>query len=243
MIQVLNRAINILEYVAENVNKPKLLGHIAKDLNLNTATCANIVKTLVSRGLLRKPSNQKGYLVGSRLSEIANGTLGFNELLLTAEDLSAEVLIQLNENCSVAILKNDKRQIIFNKLCNHAVQATTLAEKSAYDSSTGRVLIAFLSDVEIQLFIKRYGLPKKKVWEKAASRMGLLSQIVQIRENGYCLIEDSVQVVGIAVPIFQNKKVVASFSIYLPSFRYKASTKLKMIELAKRIGQSSLWDN
>lgn len=54
MIQVINRSVDILEYVAEDIYRPKLLGNIAKDLNLNVATCANIVKTLIDRGLLKK---------------------------------------------------------------------------------------------------------------------------------------------------------------------------------------------
>ncbi|HEX7366805.1 MAG TPA: hypothetical protein VF273_06905, partial [Pelobium sp.] len=88
MIQVIHRSVDILEYVADDANKPKLMGNIARDLKLNTATCANIVKTLVSRGLLQKAENEKGYLIVNRLIEISQGTLVFKDLIKKAEPIA-----------------------------------------------------------------------------------------------------------------------------------------------------------
>ncbi|OAQ42021.1 hypothetical protein A5893_02585 [Pedobacter psychrophilus] len=232
MIQVIHRSIDILEYVAEDIYRPKLLGNIAKDLNLNAATCANIVKTLVTRGLLKKPENEKGYLIGERLSDINNGTIGFNDLLNKARPILENITMELNENCLIAILKNDIRKVIHKQNSNQLIQATTPDEKQAYDSSTGRLLIAFLNDHDLQLFLKQYGLPSKQVWPQAASRIGFFEQINAIKKQGYALIEDTVQVVGIAVPIYQNKKAIASFSIFLPSFRFDDKMRINMIDKA-----------
>jgi DNA-binding IclR family transcriptional regulator len=221
MIQVINRSVDILEYVSEDIFSPKLLGNIAKDLNLNTATCANIVKTLVSRGLLKKAENEKGYLIGDRITEIGNGNIGFKELLKKAGPVFDYLLNELNENCLIAILKNDKRQVIINKNSKQLIQATTPDEKLAYDSSTGRLLIAFLSDHDLQLYLKKYSLPHKDI-----------EQINKIKKQGFALIEDTVQVVGVAVPIYQNNKVIASFSIYLPAFRFNEKMRKDMINKA-----------
>ena len=237
MIQVIHRAVDIIEYIAEDINKPKLMGNIALELDLNTATCANIIKTLVSRGLLKKAENEKGYLIGDRLSEISQGTLGFKELIKKADEVLESIMEKLNENCLIAILKNDKRQVILNKQSKQLIQATTPTEKLAYDSSTGRLLIAFLSDKEIQQYLKKYGLPDKKVWSNAASRIGFFEQIDAIRKLGYALIEDTVQVVGVAVPIYDNDKVVASFSIYMPAFRFDNKTKQQLISDALKIAK------
>ena len=231
MIQVINRSIDILEYVAEEANKPKLMGNIAQDLNLNTSTCANIIKTLVNRGLLRKADDEKGYLIGHRLKEISNGSLGFSDLIDRANHLFNDKK-PLEENCLIAVLKDDKRQIIFNKKSTQLIQATTPTEKLAYDSSTGRLLIAFLDDKDLHLYIKKYGLPNKNTWSKATSRIGFFEQIEKIKAQGYALIEDTVQVVGVATPIYKGSKVIASFSIYLPSFRFNNKVKADMIKQA-----------
>ncbi|WP_017256930.1 IclR family transcriptional regulator [Pedobacter arcticus] len=232
MIQVIHRAFDIIEYVAEDINRPKLMGNIAQDLNLNTATCANIIKTLVNRGLLQKAENEKGYLIGNRLFEISQGTLGFKELIKKADPVLDHITETFNENCLIAILRENSRKIILNKKSNQLIQATTSDEKLACDSSTGRLLIAFLNDKEVLQYLKKYGLPKKEVWPNAASRIGFFEQIELIRKQGYALIEDTVQIIGVAVPIYKNKKVIASFSIYTPSFRFNDTTRQQMIKLA-----------
>jgi DNA-binding IclR family transcriptional regulator len=237
MIQVVNRSIDILEYVAEEINRPKLMGNIAQDLNLNTSTCANIIKTLVSRGLLRKAADEKGYLIGARLIEISNGSLGFSDLIDRANHLFAEKPKALDENCLIAVLKEDKRQVIFNKPSAQLIQATTPTEKLAYDSSTGRLLIAFLDEKDLQLYIKKYGLPNKNTWSKATSRIGFFEEINRIKSQGYALIEDTVQVTGVATPIYKGDKVIASFSIYLPSFRFNNKVKADMIAQAIQLSK------
>lgn len=232
MIQVIHRSVDIIEYVAEDVNKPKLMGNIARDLNLNTATCANIIKTLVSRGLLQKAQSEKGYLIGNRLIEISQGTLGFKKLIEKAEPILESLIAKFNENCLIAVLREDKRKVILNKKSTQLIQATTPDEKLGYDSSTGRLLIALLNDKELQQYLKKYGLPQKHVWPNAASRIGFFEQIDLIRKQGYALIEDTVQIVGVAVPIYKNEKAIASFSIYIPSFRFDDLIKKQMIVLA-----------
>lgn len=232
MIQVIHRAIDIVEYVAKDNTQPKLLGNIAKDLNLNSATCANIIKTLVTRGFLKKAVKEKGYLLGSAISEIANGTFGFKDLLAVADVEMEKALKILNENSLIAFLKENKRIILHKKVCTQAIQVVTPDEKEAYDTSSGRLLVAMLSDKDLMKYLKKYGLPAKNVWPCANSKENFLAQIEEIRTKGYALIEDSVQVVGIATPIYRNGKIIASLSIYIPSFRFDEKIKQEMMSSA-----------
>ena len=50
MIQVVNRACDILEVLVETPDAPVGLGEVAGRVGLHAATCANILKTLVARG-------------------------------------------------------------------------------------------------------------------------------------------------------------------------------------------------
>ena len=52
MIQVIHRALDIVEFIARDPDKEFGLGEIAESLELNKGTCANIIKTLVNRGYL-----------------------------------------------------------------------------------------------------------------------------------------------------------------------------------------------
>jgi IclR family KDG regulon transcriptional repressor len=121
--------------------------------------------------------------------------------------------------------------VIHRKESSQLVQAHTPDEKKAYDSSTGRLLIAMLADEELDKFINRFGLPPASIWHDANSKKKFYQQVQQIRKYGYALIEDSVQIVGLAAAIYKNNKVVASLSIYIPSFRFNNQVKTKMIRL------------
>lgn len=237
MIQVIHRAVDIIEYIAVDPTRPKLMGHIAEDLNLNTATCANIIKTLVQRGIIEKAQKEKGYILGKNLSEIANGTFGFESLLNNANTAMALAEELLKENNLIAILKKNQRVVIKRKTSNQMVQAVTPEQKNAYDSSTGRLLIAMLPEKELNLYIKRYGLPDKQIWPGADKPQQFAEKIMEIKTQGYVWTEDSVQIVGVAVPIFKNDKVIASFSIYLPSFRLYTGLREKLIKTAIETGK------
>jgi DNA-binding IclR family transcriptional regulator len=231
MIQVVHRALNILEYVAKDGNKPKLMGQIAQDMGLNTATCANIIKTLVQRGYLEKSDLQKGYIIGPQLKELTGKQQPHVKLIAAARIQMDLISEQLNEKCLLAVLKADKRQVIYKNNCSQVVQATTPDEKKAYDSSTGRLLVAMLPDEALEKFVQNYGLPSSSIWPDADSPAKFMAQIQQIRKNRYALIEDSKQVIGIASPVFQQNELVASLSIYLPAFRFSNTVRKKMVQL------------
>lgn len=231
MIQVVHRALNILEYVAKDGNKPKLMGQIAQDLSLNTATCANIIKTLVQRGYLEKSDLQKGYIIGPQLKELTGKHPPHGKLIAAAKNQMDLISEQLNEKCLLAVLKGDKRQVIYKNNCTQIVQATTPDEKKAYDSSTGRLLVAMMSDDALEKFVDSYGLPHSSIWPDADSPTKFMAQIQQIRKNRYALIEDSKQVIGIASPVYVKNELVASLSIYLPAFRFSNTIRKKMIQL------------
>jgi DNA-binding IclR family transcriptional regulator len=242
MIQVIHRAIDIIEYVARDPERPKLLGEIALDLDLKPGTCANIVKTLTGRGYLEKLDSQKGYLLGKQFFSLSGNT-GYKKDVIEAADAEMkEITATLNESSLLAILNGENRVVIHRQESDQLVQAHTPDEKKAYDSSTGRLLIAMLPDEELEKFITRFGLPPSNIWPDANSKKKFFQQVQQIREKGYALIEDSVQIVGIAAAIYKNDKVVASLSIYIPSFRFNNRVRTKMVNLgvsaAKKISDN-----
>ena len=54
MIQVINRALNILEILAQEPDKEFGLSEIATTVELSAGTCANILKTLVYRNYVEQ---------------------------------------------------------------------------------------------------------------------------------------------------------------------------------------------
>ena len=229
MIQVVNRAVDIIEYVAIDNARPKLLGEMAKNLSLNAGTCANIVKTLLTRGYLQK-ANGKGYLLGKQLYRIVENAGNYKTLIEAADSEMWATTEFLKENTLLAVLKGGKRIAIHKINAEQLVQAHTSDEKNAYDTSSGRLLIAMLNDLEIEDYIKEYGLPAGGIWLNASKRKGFYGEIQAIRDNGYVLIEDSDQITGLAVPVVYNMREIAAFSVYMPSFRCNEKMKKLMIK-------------
>lgn len=238
MIQVIHRALDIIEYVAQDAERPKLLSEMATQLSLKPGTCANIVKTLLTRGYLEKTDSQKGYLLGKHFFSLSGNT-GYKKDLIEAADTEMEQITKaINESSLLAVLKGENRVVIHRKESGQLVQAHTPDEKKAYDSSTGRLLIAMLDDEDLEKFITRFGLPPANIWHNAHTKKKIYEQVKQIRKNGYALIEDSVQIVGLAAAIYKNNKAVASLSIYIPSFRFNQQIKNKMIKLGVEAAKS-----
>lgn len=237
MIQVVNRAFDILEYIARNADKPRSLGEIAGELNLNAGTCANILKTMVDRNYIQKLDKQKGYVLGS----MAEGFTGYEaqtkKLIDAAMGEMQRLTKQVNENSVLGVLRNDKRIVLLRAHGKHDLQANTATEKRAYTSSTGRLLVAMLGN-NTESFLAKYGLPTTEEWPEAVHAKSFRKQVAQIRKAGYAVQVTKGQIIGFAVPVYNGDSVAASISVYMPIARYNKEPNplLKLLnETAKRI--------
>jgi DNA-binding IclR family transcriptional regulator len=234
MIQVINRAFDILEFLATEPDKQRSLSEIAEKLNLNQGTCANIIKTMVTRKYIEKLDNKKGYCLGSMAFGLT-GNEGYKKDLTKAAKEELEKLTKkLNENSLLAVLEKDLRRVIVRVMSSHPVQASTASEKKAYNSSSGRALIAMLNETELEKFVKQYGLPKKGEWEGVKDKRTLREQIEKITADGYATQLTNENIFGLAVPVYKGEKVIASLSIYMPEFRYKKSDRAELISMLKK---------
>ncbi|RZK43421.1 MAG: IclR family transcriptional regulator [Pedobacter sp.] len=220
MIQVIHRAFDILEYIGKDPEKPKVLSEIAQSLNLNAGTCANIIKTMVSRKYIEKAAHQKGYILGSAAYNLT-GNEGYRKELIEISKPDMELLTKsLNENSELSVLQEDLRLVLLRVKSDHDVQARTASEKRAYDTAAGRIMLACLTEVEIEAFVQKYGLPKEDEWFEAKSLSSFFVEIAKIREVGYSIQISVNQIVGLAVPLFKDEKVIGCLGMYMPTYRY-----------------------
>lgn len=244
MIQVINRAFDILEYVATEPNRPKSLTEVAEVAGLNHGTCANIMKTMVNRRYLDQVGPKKGYCLGSRAYWLTGNMTYRKDILEAARPPMTNLMQQMEESCLLAVLNGDQRLIIHRELCDQPLQVQTADEKHVYDSASGRLLVGMLTDVELVKFKNRYGLPTPEVWNEAASEPKFYSQVQTIRQQGYAFQESLRQVIGYAVGVCRQEEVVASLSVYLPTYRHtpeKAAAVLSALQrAAERISSNLL---
>src|SRR5574340_1645545 len=102
MIQVINRALDILEFLASEPERPKSLSEIAEKLDLNSGTCANIIKTLVNRRYVEKLDKKRGYFLGAKAYGLTGNDGYKKDLIGAAKEILEGLTKKLNENSLLA---------------------------------------------------------------------------------------------------------------------------------------------
>ncbi|RIH65401.1 IclR family transcriptional regulator [Mariniphaga sediminis] len=236
MIQVVNRSLDILELISTDRSRPYTLNEIAGQLNLNKATCANIIKTLVNRGYLEQEGRMTGYRLGS-MAYLLTGNYHYkNELLVAAMEPMNLLSEELNESCILSILKENMRLILHEVKCTHELQVVNIKEKEIYRTSTGRMILACLDKKEQKTLIQKYGLPSSDIWPDIEDEDDLAIELHKIKKKQMAEQVSKAHIVGVAVPIYKGKKVIASLGLYLPETRYTSPMQKKILSSLRKTG-------
>lgn len=233
MIQVINRALDILELISSDRSKLYTLSEISSQLNLNNGTCANIIKTLVSRGYIEQEGRKTGYRLGSMSYMLTGNYSNKQELLSAATEYINQLSLKLNESCILSVLKENTRIVLYETKTTHELQVINKKEKEVYRTSTGRMILACLDEKEQKEFIHKYGLPSPEIWHGIEDEDDLMMELNKIRKKQLAIQISQAQIVGLAIPIFKGFKIVASLGVYLPQSRYTLMTDDVSDELKK----------
>jgi IclR family transcriptional regulator, KDG regulon repressor len=229
MIQVINRALNILEYIAKNKDRACSLTEIAEKMGLNLPTCANILKTLVDANYLEHLGRKKGYKLGPMVYQLT-GDLSYNQNLLQVAKPEMEHLTErLNETCILGIIRNQKRFILHTVNSDQDLQVRSKSERDIYETASGRLLLAFLPDKDRDALVASLGLPEQETWKGVKTKKQLDSAFKKIREERVAITLSPSHIVGLAVPIEKNGLVIASLSVFLPESRYNRKGNAQLI--------------
>lgn len=237
MIQVIHRALNILEYLSTDAEKEFRLSEIADELKLNHGTCANILKTLTDRNYVEQAEAKKGYKLGYMSYKLGNSDSYNRELTDIAKEFMDELGKELNEVLILSVIKNDKRLVLYETFPDQELQVHTKPESSIYKATTARTIIAYYSPKELNDLIERIGLPSEEDWPEIKTKENLQLQLDVIRKNNMEIYCNKNHIISIGAPIFKNNKVVASLGIYLPEARYGNNEKKRIPTLIRDISQ------
>ncbi len=219
MIQVIKRAFDIIEFIASDTTKPHSLSSIAAYLGLNQATCANILKTLVERNYIEQVGFKKGYKLGYMIYRLGHIGTVEDQLLKASIEPMNQLRLLLNETCLLAVLRKQNRVIIHQCNAERDLMVKSAIEKNAYNSATGRFLLANLQDEELEEHIEKFGLPKMEEWPEATNLNKFWEQIKRIRNEGFSRQVTATHIIGFAYGIKSKGRVIGSISVYLPLSR------------------------
>ena len=213
MIQVVNRALNILEIIAKNPDRELGLTEIADSVELNHGTCANILKTLVLRGYVEQAGAKKGYKLGYMAYQLTNTISYYNELINASKDLMDVLRDEINETVILSVIKENKRFVLYEAECNHPIQVRTMPESEVYRTTTGRMILSGYSPKELNDFISEKGLPNDDEWPEITSKSDLISYLDDIRMHEMAVTINKNHVVGVALPLFKKGQLMAAIGV------------------------------
>jgi DNA-binding IclR family transcriptional regulator len=234
MVLVIIKTFDILELVAARNRQGVTLTEISNELQINQATAANIIKTMVSKSYLEHIGKKKGYRLGPAAFRLTNEVPYGQELVNAAKDIMEELTSKLNESCILGALRNNKRYVLHVVKSNQEIQVQVRTDRNAYETASGRLLLAYLSEKALENFLQQNGLPDKKLWKEAGTLKGFHESLAKIKKEEIAishLVDRHVR--GFAVPVFAHGKAVAGLSVFLPDYRYSFSRHKLIIKSLK----------
>lgn len=241
MIQVLERASDILDYLAANKGRDVPLNEISGALGIHNATCANIIRSLKDLGFVYQSDFRSGYSVGDKIYSLAGVTPehGKRNLIRVVKPLMDNLCREVNENMMLSIIRNGKRILVYKAFGKNDIEAKVIDEMDPWQATTAKVIIAHYDDAKLSNFIKSVGMPGD-AWLEIESRKDLDEKLAEIREQDFITIINH-HFACIAAPIFENNAVVASLGCYLPDIRLsrgrRENIEKRIVEEARKASE------
>jgi len=222
IIQSIDRALQVLELFS--LEKPEWgVTEISKTLNIYKSNIHNILSTLTEKGFVIKDSKTDKYKLGIKFFELGSIVIKNMDLRKMAHPYIEELSKEFNETVHLGVL--DKGRVVSiereesdKSLCSHIEigKRTPL-----HCTAVGKAIMAYLSEDEINLIIRKKGL-EKFTENTITTKKDLEKEFIKIRKQGYSVdnMEHEEGVRCVASPIRDyTGKVIASMSVSGPAFR------------------------
>ena len=237
MIQVIHRALDLLELLGSQPERIFPLGEMAQILDLHRATCSNILKTLAQRGYVERLPARGGYRLGSLASPWQGLAAHDRELSVLARPVLQALSKELNETSLIGVIRGTRRVTLECAASDRDLQVRSRQVRNVYETASGRLLLAYLPPDQRAAFVDRAGLPDESVWPEIKSLEDLEKSLAAIRRQKLARSDSAEHVVGLAVPVWRENQVVASVSVYLPQVRFTAQHRSRIISALRKAGK------
>src|SRR2546423_5474021 len=200
-VQSLARGLSVIKTCGEDA--PSLtLSEVAARVGLTRATPRRILWTLHRLGYVH--SDGRNFNLAVRTLDLGYAYLSSMNLWEAAQPYMEEVVEHVHESCSASVL-DDTDIVYVARVPTHRIMSITLGigtRLPAYATSMGRVLLAGLSEEELDAYFRRARL--EPLTEKTVVDPKRLRRIVEaVRRRRFALVDQELEqgVRSVAVPI------------------------------------------
>src|SRR3546814_388604 len=160
---------------------------------------------MVTRNYLEQLGPKKGYKLGYMAYQVVGNSSFEDKLKRAASEPMEGLTARVNETSLLAILRKPHRVIVHQVHAEHDLMVRSSVEKEAYNSASGRLLVAMLDNEAQQAFIEKFGLPSAEVWPEAVTESQLRQELDTIRQCGYARQETASNIFGVACAVREKR--------------------------------------
>jgi DNA-binding IclR family transcriptional regulator len=219
MVQSVDRALTVLSLLARHGE----LGvtELAADLGVHKSTAFRLVSTLVAHDLVEQVSERGKFRLGVGVLRLAGATAVRLDLVQESRPVTADLARRVGETVNITVLSGTEALYLDQVSGPSAISLHNWVGQRIplHATSNGKVLLAFGPS----LLLGELAFPLRRfTGATVVDREGLRADLARVREHGYAVAVDELEVglTAVAAPITSaSGAVVASVSASGPTFR------------------------
>ena len=231
VVKSADRVLDVLEALVHS-GRGATHARLSVDLGIPKSSLTQLLGNLVERGYLIFKSGPSLYEIGPRLVQLVERQLQVMEIPRLAQHACDRLTKETDESSSFSVQVNDMSE----RLCGaNSTQPLTFNMQvgqtaPAYAVSSGKVMLACMSDAELSQYLARVKL--QAVTKKTITRVPeLIKELVHIRKDSlaWSIEEYTPGIIGLAVPVVDaQEKLAGSLNIAYPAARDSAAQRKRL---------------
>jgi DNA-binding IclR family transcriptional regulator len=218
-VQSVDRALTILELLARDGEAG--VTDIAAELGVHKSTAFRLLATLESHRMVEQDGDRGRYRLGVANLRLAGATTARLDLVSEARPVCRQLAADTGETVNITVRSETSALYLDQVAGSSALQSHNWVGQHIplHATSNGKVLISEMTDAELKAAVRELPRLTDKTVKK---RSDLKAQLEHIREAGYAVVVDELEVglTAAAAPIRNaHGDIIASMSISGPTFR------------------------
>lgn len=240
-VRALDRALQILGLF--NLEQSNLsLSEIAAKTELSPSTVLRLLTILMQHGYIERSRETDRFRIGVGMFE--RGSIYIQSTSLERESREALETLARESNQTASLAVVDRSEIVHIAVyqAERAIRyyAPVGQRESAHSTGLGKVLLAGMSDDEVDTIVTQRGLPGRT--DRTITTITTLrSHLEDIRRGGYAM-DNEESMIGlrcVAAPVYDDRhNVVAAVSASGPSAEFDEDRLPELIKSVKRAGMT-----
>jgi len=231
-IHSVERAFSLLEILVDN-GLELGIAELCRKTYLPKGTIHRLLGTLKNIGYIEQNPQNRKYRLTLKMLKLGTSmvdNIGLSQVIPYMKKLSQK----FNETVNLAILDEDEILYIYGVGGDNSLKLDLKvgSHQPAYCAALGRVLLASLSEKEIDDYLQRVKL-KSYTSNTITNKAKLKKELKLIKKRGYCFIKEEYMlgVFCVAVPLKDNRgNVCAGLSFSIPTARYNENNLSLMVD-------------